>query len=88
MEKQNSSDLPHPSLNSQDGAAEVRDHGKDTSLEESATTPAEEDWEYVTGIRLAVVLAACTLFGFLMLLDTSIVATVSAISTWSKLSLS
>jgi hypothetical protein len=28
------------------------DHGKDTSLKDSTRTPAEEEWEYVTGYRI------------------------------------
>jgi hypothetical protein len=36
-------------------------------------TPIED---YITGIKLVLVIVACTTAGFLMLLDTSIVATV------------
>jgi hypothetical protein len=53
------------------------DHGKDTSLEGSTSTPAEEEWEYVTGYKLIVVMGACTVADFLTSLDTLIVATVS-----------
>jgi hypothetical protein len=58
------------------------DHGKgtslkDTSLKDSTRTPAEEEWKYVTGYKLIDVMGACTVAGFLMSLDTSIVATVS-----------
>ena len=38
--------------------------------------PQEEEWEYISGMRLVAVMAAITLTCFLMLLDTSIVATV------------
>ena len=41
-------------------------------------TDACDEWEYITGYKLLVVIAACTMAGFLMLLDTSIIATVSA----------
>ena len=37
----------------------------------------EGEWEYVTGFKLAVVIGAVTIVCFLMMLDTSIVATVS-----------
>lgn len=42
-------------------------------------TPQEH--EYVTGIRLGMVIAAVTAASFLMLLDTSIVATVGFLHT-------
>jgi hypothetical protein len=45
----------------------------------SATPEEEEEWEYVTGIKLAVVIIAVTAACFIMLLDTSIVVTVSNI---------
>jgi hypothetical protein len=43
--------------------------------DDSAASPDES--EYITGFKLNIVIAACTMAGFLMLLDTSIVATVS-----------
>jgi hypothetical protein len=46
-----------------------------TDSGEIFTTAVEE--EYVTGIKLVLIIASCTTAGFLMLLDTSIVATVS-----------
>jgi hypothetical protein len=42
--------------------------------------PADtEDGEWVTGLRLVVIVAALTMTAFLMLLDTSIVSTVSVL---------
>jgi hypothetical protein len=38
---------------------------------------AEEEQEYITGIKLYLVVSAVTLVAFLMLLDMSIIATVS-----------
>jgi hypothetical protein len=84
MEKQDTLPLQHHGLDSQDVANEKRDDPKDTSLKDS-TTP-EGDWEYATGLNLTIVIAACTTAGFLMLLDTSIVATVSETSPISRLS--
>jgi hypothetical protein len=37
----------------------------------------EEEWEYVTGLKLAIIIGAITLSAFIMLLDMSIVVTVS-----------
>ncbi|KAE9372630.1 putative MFS multidrug transporter [Stipitochalara longipes BDJ] len=61
-------------LTSQEPSAEP-DHEKDVSVEDSTRTPFDEEWEYVTGYKLIVVIGASTMAGFLMLLDTSIVAT-------------
>lgn len=38
--------------------------------------PATDEWEYVTGFKLYLVVAAVAIVAFLMLLDVSIVATV------------
>jgi hypothetical protein len=44
----------------------------------AVNNPADtEEEEWVTGLRLVVIVAALTMAAFLMLLDTSIVATVS-----------
>jgi hypothetical protein len=77
MEKHEKLVTFHPNLGNLDDANEIQDHGKDVSLEDSTRTPAEKEWENVTRYKLAVVMAACTMAGFLMFLDTSIVATVS-----------
>lgn len=46
--------------------------------------PDDEDgWEYITGVKLFLVIGLVTLACFIMLLDTSIVSTVSQISTIS-----
>ena len=37
----------------------------------------EEDYQYITGIKLAIVIACITLVAFLIMLDQSIIATVS-----------
>jgi hypothetical protein len=71
---------------SQDGTKEVAPHTEDVLTSDStppATPPAatkadEADWEYVTGLKLHVVIVTVTLACFIMLLDTSIVATVCA----------
>lgn len=44
---------------------------------DTAATNKEPDWEYITGLKLILVLIAITLACFLMLLDNSIIATVS-----------
>ncbi|KAH8799833.1 major facilitator superfamily-domain-containing protein [Xylogone sp. PMI_703] len=49
--------------------------GSSTALEEKSPAPAEDESEYISGFKLAAVVASCTMAGFLMLLDTSIVAT-------------
>ena len=41
--------------------------------------PTEPEWEYITGLKLALVIAAVTLACFLMLLDNSIITTVSGL---------
>jgi len=76
MEKKESpaSELP-PSQNF-DSTLETQRAGKETSLDHSPA-PIDEKYEYVTGYKLFVVIGASTVAGFLMLLDTSIVATVS-----------
>lgn len=45
-----------------------------------ATVQTPEEWEYVTGFKILVAIAAVTAAVFIMLLDTSIVATVSEFS--------
>jgi hypothetical protein len=40
-------------------------------------TEKEKEWEYITGLKLILVLIAVTLACFLMLLDSSILSTVS-----------
>lgn len=63
---------------------------KDASTEETlATVPAplnkdeSEEWEYVTGFKLHVVVGAVTLAAFVLLLDTAIIATVCLmLSCW------
>lgn len=47
----------------------------------AAASPAgEDDHGYVTGVKLTVVMISVTLVGFLIMLDTSIIATVRVIS--------
>ena len=67
----------HQNLHNSEADNGNLDRGKDTSLEHSTRTPAEEEWEYVTGYKLIVVMGACTMADFLTSLDTSIFATVS-----------
>lgn len=43
----------------------------------SATVSNEKEYEYLTGFKLAAIMFSLTLVTFLMLLDTSIVSTVS-----------
>lgn len=77
MEKHENLMQSDPNIENSEESNESHVRRQVTSLEDSASTPAEEDWEYVTGYKLTVVMAACTMAGFLMFLDTSIVATVS-----------
>lgn len=44
--------------------------------------PKEKEWEYITGLKLVVVIIAVTAAAFLMLLDNSIVSTVSESPLW------
>ena len=44
--------------------------------------PQEEEWEYVTGYKLFAVIGVVTLACFIMLLDTSIIATVGSDLAW------
>ncbi len=50
---------------------------KDSSVEQDASMILEERNEYLTGLKLLSTMVAITLVGFLMLLDSSIVSTVS-----------
>jgi len=47
----------------------------------TSTAPVEETWEYVTGLKLAAVISAVTATVFTLLLDISIVVTVSGTCT-------
>lgn len=76
MEKHESLVPKHQNLHNSEADNGNLDRGKDTSLEDSTRTPAEE-WEYVTGYKLIVVMGACTMASFLVFLGTSIVATAS-----------
>lgn len=67
----------HTILANSDEPSPNQDHENDTSLEDAAGTRTEKDWEYITGYKLIVVIAATTMAGFIMFLDTSIIATVS-----------
>lgn len=56
---------------------------KEESVETSTTTPesvipTEEAVGHVTGIKLLITMISVTLIGFLMLLDVSVVSTVSS----------
>jgi hypothetical protein len=81
MEKHESLVSKHQNPHKSEADNTNLDHGKDTSLKDSTKTPAEEGWEYVTGYKLIVVMGACTMAGFLVFLDTSIVVTVSPVFT-------
>jgi hypothetical protein len=76
MEKDDKAASPHPSPPNFDSTPETQLNGKETSLDDPTNTPIDEEHEYVTGYKLFVVIGASTVAGFLMLLDTSIVATV------------
>jgi hypothetical protein len=59
------------------------DHGsttEDSSEPNLTATKSEEEWEYITGVKLFLVIGTVTLACFIMLLDTSIVATASQTS--------
>jgi hypothetical protein len=67
---------------SRDDTSEKLEAGSDSPQHDApndnapATIPNPEEWEYVTGFKLLVAIAAVTAAIFIMLLDTSIVATV------------
>ena len=64
----------------------IQDLEKVTSASDGITTT--DDYEYVTGIKLALILAAVTLVYFLIMLDGSIVATVRVLLLEKAASLS
>jgi hypothetical protein len=49
----------------------------DVDADVKETVPAEEEYVYLTGIKLGLVMVGVTLVAFLMLLDMSIVVTAS-----------
>lgn len=51
-------------------------HGGENVTEKITPATVTADEKYITGMKLVLVIVACTTAGFLMLLDTSIVATV------------
>ena len=77
MEKEsgssNGSDDPIPGAVVSDGDTAVKDR---TPEELNSSEPVEEDYQYVTGIKLGTVIGCVTLVAFLILLDQSIIATV------------
>ncbi|KAG0646296.1 Efflux pump, partial [Hyphodiscus hymeniophilus] len=57
-------------------ALEHKSNDNDGTMKEKAAPAAmEAEQEYITGVKLFLVTSACTMAGFLMLLDTSIIAT-------------
>ncbi len=69
-----------PSRNQHDGTTPLDDAPRDTEAEEEGSDPPDDepqDHEYLSGARLILVLSGLTFAVFLMLLDASIVATVS-----------
>jgi hypothetical protein len=52
------------------------DPGKGDEAQVTAAYSTDNDHEYITGVKLILVMAAVTLVCFLMLLDTSIITTV------------
>lgn len=48
---------------------------------ETQSDAPSDDWEYITGFKLFIVLAALTVTCFLMMLDTSVIVTVSEAPT-------
>jgi hypothetical protein len=91
MEKQNKSQprasidekppLERPKENEQQHTIE-----SNPPLDDESSTPeenpkdsveGEKEWEYITGLKLALVMTAVVLACFLMLLDNSIISTVS-----------
>ena len=72
--------MPSPDASSEKAETEPQKQLQDAAPEDkpaeaSAGQGAQEE-EFITGFKLAIVLVAVTLVAFLMLLDTSIVATV------------
>jgi hypothetical protein len=52
----------------------IPDQPSDSSIEKA--TADDEDYKYVTGFKLVIVMISVTLVGFLVMLDTSIISTV------------
>lgn len=78
MEKQEDSQ-PDPSL---DRVERDKEQMVEASPPLDIETPDQsadsaKEWEYITGLKLMVVIAAVTMTAFLVLLDNSIVTTVS-----------
>lgn len=62
------------------GAAKA---GGQLEVDETAEAPWDETSQYVTGVKLAMVVACMCLSCFLMLIDTMVVSTVSSLSSES-----
>ena len=76
MEKE---DIPTSSSSPTNGLAEIpHDPSKEGHSIENTTSdhPTEDDYDYITGLKLFTVIACLTLVAFLIMLDQSIIATV------------
>lgn len=84
MEKQDASDVHSDAHSIADAPDLKRENPTDQisnldkhSIEDVKTGEAnEEEWQYVTGFKLGVVIVSVTLVAFVMMLDMSIVSTV------------
>jgi hypothetical protein len=63
--------------NSQEPGLEILPDAEKALAVSQTVVEDEKSFEYVTGIKLWVVVASVTLVAFLMMLDTSIIVTVS-----------
>jgi hypothetical protein len=89
MEKSpNTGDRPSQDNTISDGTLEsdtnekVNEDADDVAQEDpTKEIQADEEWEYVTGFKLITILGTVTLACFIMMLDTSIVVTVSCLSS-------
>ncbi|KAG0652220.1 Efflux pump mlcE [Hyphodiscus hymeniophilus] len=61
-----------------DGEEPIQPDSKAEILPDTAKTEQEKEYEYITGLKLMLIIAAVTLTVFLILLDSSIVTTVNS----------
>lgn len=85
MEKQNTSDgVPvadrQPDLNGRKSHEQLSSLGELSSESAKRQDPGYQDYKYVTGFKLAIVIVSVTMVCFLVMLDLSIIATVSQAS--------
>jgi hypothetical protein len=69
-------DTLQPENTAKEGRGSLTADSSDTKTSQVATVAEQQEWEYITGPKLFLVIGTVTLACFIMLLDTSIVATV------------